>query len=61
MTVGFLVQVANIAEAVIHPRDPNAPVSCTGYEDDYEAANRVVTLPGPLVSSAQVTTRLCCC
>lgn len=50
-----LLQVANIAEALIHPRDPNAPPPEPAFDDDAEAAaSRFVDLPGPLVPPVQV-------
>jgi hypothetical protein len=54
------VQAANIAEALLRPRDPNAPPQPDpAFQDeaDYDgsqAAARVVELPGPAVTPVKV-------
>jgi hypothetical protein len=63
----MFLQAANIADALLHPRDPHAPpqadpVFQEEYDDDgNQAAQRVVELPGPAVTPVQVVTRTLLC
>uniref|UniRef100_A0A383V949 AAA+ ATPase domain-containing protein n=1 Tax=Tetradesmus obliquus TaxID=3088 RepID=A0A383V949_TETOB len=54
---GWAIKAANIADALLHPRDPNAPPPELAFQDEdfdgSQAASRVVELPGPAVTPVQ--------